>query len=685
MYGKYKIAALCLSGIRQEDTQTILYSLSRQLAKHNWKLFVYSCGTDLYVKTPFDRGEAAVFNIIDYKFVDAVIVFNESIKDKNIVRTIIDEAQSHGKPAIVINDGTIESNAIDVFYKEGDAFRELVEHLVVDHGYKHFGCIAGIEGNEVSERREAVFREVLREHNIEFDEKYFGYGGFYDFPTVNLMNKFFSYGEKLPEVIVCVNDTMAIVAAVELQKRGIKVPEEVAVTGFDGILQGKNYFPQISTCDIVPDDVAKEITDILVESEKTELVKDKRYVNYHFCKRASCGCSKNEELEFSKIINSLYDKTYVNTWYENSMTNMLSNIVDLDSSEGMDSLLKYYINGSTVNLDTYICMNYNEEGARDTLHLYNHNPYTRKLVAKRYFDKEDVTSSYIDREDFIPNLSAMLERAGTQVIFSIHSQENVIGYMTSFLSHESFEEFSRFVVKLQRLVTNIDTCFSMYLQQLSLKMKNKELMEIQDKIIAGFADLVESRDDSTGQHVKRTAAYMDMLLQRLSKKPKYKDILTKEQCTLIHKAAPLHDIGKIKISDTILNKPGRLTTDEFSVIKTHTLEGSGIINSILVGLEDRSYLKIANDVALYHHEKWDGSGYPYGLEGERIPIAARLMAVVDVFDALCSKRVYKDAFSMDEAFRIIEESRGSHFDPDIVDAFMELREQIEILDYELNK
>ena len=154
-------------------------------------------------------------------------------------------------------------------------------------------------------------------------------------------------------------------------------------------------------------------------------------------------------------------------------------------------------------------------------------------------------------------------------------------------------------------------------------------------------------------------------------------MLSEEYRQLRYKAAPLHDIGKIKIADSILNKPGRLTPEEFDVIKTHTIEGAKIIEQTLRNIENNDYIETAEQMALYHHEKWNGTGYPMGLAGEQIPLCARIMAVVDVFDALTSKRVYKDAFSVDKAIDILKESSGSHFEPELVDEFIKIRSKIE--------
>ncbi len=204
----------------------------------------------------------------------------------------------------------------------------------------------------------------------------------------------------------------------------------------------------------------------------------------------------------------------------------------------------------------------------------------------------------------------------------------------------------------------------------------QEVMMMQQHVIAGLANLIESRDGETGLHVKRTSDYVAMITHRLREKSTYSEI-TDEFEELIFKAAPLHDIGKIKVPDTILKKPGKLTAEEFEIIKTHASEGGNIVYGILKGIEKKEYLDMAHDVATYHHEKWDGSGYPEGLAGTKIPLCARIMAVADVFDALISKRCYKEAFPLDEAYQIIASSSGSHFDPEIVNVFMEMRTEME--------
>lgn len=211
--------------------------------------------------------------------------------------------------------------------------------------------------------------------------------------------------------------------------------------------------------------------------------------------------------------------------------------------------------------------------------------------------------------------------------------------------------------------------------------KNR-MLALQENTIIGMANLIESRDQDTGQHVKRTSRYVELLARAAQRAGYCTDILTDDYVELLVKAAPMHDIGKIVVSDVILRKPGRLTKEEFDTIKEHTSAGGRIVVEVLSGIEEKEYVDIAVQIAEGHHEKWDGSGYPKGLGQSDIPICARIMAVADVFDALISKRCYKEAMSVDTAFSIIEESGGSHFDPELARIFVSIRSEIEAVSAE---
>lgn len=203
-----------------------------------------------------------------------------------------------------------------------------------------------------------------------------------------------------------------------------------------------------------------------------------------------------------------------------------------------------------------------------------------------------------------------------------------------------------------------------------------QLKYIQTNIITSMAGMIEARDGVTGHHVKRTSAYVKIVAMELRKEGQYPDELTAENVSNIIQAAPLHDIGKVAIPDAILCKPGKLTDEEFDVIKTHPTIGAKMIEEILREVEHDDYLKVARDVANYHHEKWNGTGYPCGLAGTDIPLPARIMAITDVFEALISERPYKKSFSYEKAVEIIKEGSGQHFDPIIVAAFLNVIDEI---------
>jgi putative two-component system response regulator len=210
----------------------------------------------------------------------------------------------------------------------------------------------------------------------------------------------------------------------------------------------------------------------------------------------------------------------------------------------------------------------------------------------------------------------------------------------------------------------------------SLRARERETSDLQEALIVAMASLAETRDNETGAHIMRTQNYVQALAQELANHPKFSEFLTLETIDLLFKTAPLHDIGKVGIPDHILLKPGKLTPEEFEIMKTHTILGRNIIAAAEKRVHSSNrFLKLAEATTLSHHEKWDGTGYPQGLVGDAIPISARMMAVADVYDAIISKRVYKEAMGHETAVQIIRQGRGTHFDPDMADAFLAISEK----------
>ncbi len=218
-----------------------------------------------------------------------------------------------------------------------------------------------------------------------------------------------------------------------------------------------------------------------------------------------------------------------------------------------------------------------------------------------------------------------------------------------------------------------------YLEQ-EVQRRTAEVMAIQDVTIQAMTSLAETRDNETGNHIRRTQHYVRLLAELLREHPRFRHVLSDDNILMLFKSAPLHDIGKIGIPDHILLKPGRLTPEEFDIMKSHTTLGRNAIQHAEAQLGTSvGFLRLAKEIAYGHHEKWDGSGYPQGLRGDDIPLSARLMAVADVYDALISRRVYKQGMSHGQALDIMRQGRGTHFDPDICDAFLKEQEQFQAI------
>ena len=204
-----------------------------------------------------------------------------------------------------------------------------------------------------------------------------------------------------------------------------------------------------------------------------------------------------------------------------------------------------------------------------------------------------------------------------------------------------------------------------------------EISRYHHEMVMSFATLVENKDGSTGGHIKRTTAYVKLLAEELRKRGYYREVLTKDYIQNLCQSAPMHDIGKIAVPDVVLQKPGRLTEEEFEIIKKHAADGGRIIEETFGNLGNEAYTRMAYQVARYHHEKWNGKGYPEGLKEREIPLCARIMTVADVFDAVSEKRCYREAMPLEQCFSIIREGSGRDFDPLIAEVFLDSRDKVE--------
>lgn len=259
------------------------------------------------------------------------------------------------------------------------------------------------------------------------------------------------------------------------------------------------------------------------------------------------------------------------------------------------------------------------------------------------------------------------------------------GFFGNFVPDQNFLVMKRLVLfsVLPRALTLCSFGYLLYfLSSRTTKLLDRQIngtqkiKELNQDIVLGFANLVENRDESTGGHVKRTSRYVELLSKELFKRKVYPEIINIEFIGNLTSAAPMHDIGKMSIPDHILQKPGKLTDEEFTIMKSHAEQGGKIIKQTFSHIGDDNYRQMVYEVARYHHEKWNGRGYPEGRSKTEIPLAARIMAVADVFDAISQKRCYRDAIPLEECFQIIEKGKGTDFEPVLVDVFLSMKDQI---------
>ncbi len=286
-----------------------------------------------------------------------------------------------------------------------------------------------------------------------------------------------------------------------------------------------------------------------------------------------------------------------------------------------------------------------------------------------YVKKDKIEKVYKTGKEKLDNVSGVEESDYTYIVRTqyLYEGNRKIGYQI-FLTDDTKNQ--KYVALLDKYKTELEA---------EVKQKTQHIVEMHDNLILSMATMVESRDNSTGGHIKRTSECVRIIIgeMRADAEAPFADRLTDEFCEDIIKAAPMHDLGKVAVDDKILRKPGRFTDEEYEIMKTHAAEGARIVHEILKDTDNESFKIVAENVAHYHHERMDGSGYPEHLEGDKIPLEARIMAIADVYDALVSKRVYKESMSFEQADKIMMESMGKHFDKQLEKYYISARPKLE--------
>jgi len=289
----------------------------------------------------------------------------------------------------------------------------------------------------------------------------------------------------------------------------------------------------------------------------------------------------------------------------------------------------------------------------------------------------DIDMPESDGYETIKKIKENTQTAKIPVIFltALSSSGNEYGGLSLGAADYITKPFKEKILQ-KRIETHLLLAEHTHNLELLVEAKTEKIVQLQDAILSTVAEMVEFRDNETGGHIDRTQDYLRLLVEKMTERGIYKEAVAVWDLNLLIQSAQLHDVGKICIPDNILNKPGKLTDEEFNIMKNHTIRGKEVIMRIEKKVDESEFLHQAELMAYTHHERWDGKGYPQGLKGEEIPLHGRLMAIADVYDALISQRPYKKAFTHDEAVKIISDGKGTQFDPLLTELFVDIESEL---------
>ena len=469
-FHKYAVAGICLVGIQNDHAAHMVKLASDALIKKGFKVMIFNAFTDMYHDTPYSKGEASVYHLINLDIVDVLVIMPETIKSEWITDTIIRYAHAAKIPVIML-DGS-HNGCTNITYDYGRSLESVVEHVITEHKCTDLFFMAGTKGNSFSEERIEAFKRVLARHNIEFNEKtMLGYGDFWDAPTKKIISDLIACGRKMPQAIICANDSMAIAAMKALEEHGMKVPKDIIVTGFDAIYQERIYSTtRLTTAQMDANELATTIADTAYGYIKGSEKPSDKHIHFSMILGQSCGCGDfdvaytNEKLEqMNKYNLALYDA-------ESKMASLYTHTVNCDK---LDELTK--IMGRYFNYRAALCLNddfLTKESA--VIPKAYHSVFTENMTAHviRMWNDYSYNINYPTKK-VLPNLNELIKRYNTIMFCPLHFQEQVIGYYAAVADDLLVNPGSFYYV--QRLVESINQALENFRIEYLLRRANNEL------------------------------------------------------------------------------------------------------------------------------------------------------------------------------------------------------------------
>lgn len=466
--GNVKVIAVCMCKVYDDRNYNFIKALNKFAVENDYRLFIYHTCSDLYWKTLSEKGEQSVFDLIDYNITDAVVTFEEGVYAEDTMTQIRKTAAEHGKP--VLSVGVQHDDCVSVKFGYAKGFEQIVRHVIEKHGVRDIGFIAGRKGEENSEERIAVFRKVLKEYGIPFRNDVFYYGDYWSAPTLKAVSDMIEEN-KVPRAIICANDMMAIVAGAEFQRRGYKIPEDIIITGFDGLEEARYCTPMLTTSGCNYDDTAKTIINVIskvLAGEKTETIYTE---DYHLSVENSCGCEPTiEQINTGEHIRMLRDRMNRYQDEERVLYELTVNIMNCETPKTLAALLKECTFG-----DMAVVVNGDFFDERKDPRVSNREKlFDDKMILVRSVAVKDKDLPMpFDRSSIIPSIDNVVDY-GVPLIFSALSYVGIpLGYVCFYFPITLSEYF-----KIPLYVNSLNTALGSYRSVVYQKYMTKHIEEM---------------------------------------------------------------------------------------------------------------------------------------------------------------------------------------------------------------
>lgn len=437
MYKGKKVIGICSTGLDEKFHMKMIKRLFRELFNQDYCVIVFGMCSDLYFYSNSDRGEVAIFDLINYELLDGIIIFPETIKHNSVVENIVERAEDAG--VFVVSVGKELKKCYNVLYDTASSFEKLVRHVIEYHGLKEVNFMAGIAGNEVSDNRLEIYKEVLEDNDIFFEEERVGYGEFWEGPTYKVMERFMDPAKVPPEAIICANDSMAIAVCDYLKEHNVKVPEDIIVTGIDGIDEGMKHAPGITTC--VRDEVndAKKIVELVNDLIEGKSLPNIMELSYHMQLSQSCGCQESYLFDPASLLTELNTVIAEKKADIKSNASMCEDFLKCADKESFKELLAKYLPDNS-----FLCINsdlaIDEKTANN--HYRGNNAFTTTMNSV-IRNQGNVTYIECESKNMLPDLERFIEHDKPVILLPVHFSDKVIGYMGIWIDRDKKVDMER--------------------------------------------------------------------------------------------------------------------------------------------------------------------------------------------------------------------------------------------------